>query len=75
MKEQINQKPQFKVGDWVKVSPKLTNLKEWVEGEVIKVRENPFIGIEIAIKDSLGRIFFGEQEWFKSINDKELCTP
>ncbi len=57
----------FKIGDLVKVSPDLTRLKDWVEGEVIKIRENPFVGTEIAIKDNLGRIFFGEEMFFETL--------
>jgi len=58
----------LKKGEKVKVSPELTGLGEWVEGFVIKIRKNPFLGIEIAIKDSLGRIFFGEEKYFKSLS-------
>ena len=49
----------------MEVSPNLTLLKEWIKGKIIKIRQNPFIGTEIAIKDDLGRIFFGEKEFFK----------
>lgn len=62
-----NTKETFKVGDIVEVSPNLTLLKEWIKGKIIKIRQNPFIGTEIAIKDDLGRIFFGEKEFFKPI--------
>ncbi|HHV86672.1 MAG TPA: hypothetical protein GXX42_12805 [Petrimonas sp.] len=51
-------------GDKAKVSPKLTGEAEWIEGEVIDVEKNPFKGIVIAIKDQLGRIFFGEEKYF-----------
>ena len=47
------------------VDPRLTGLDTWVEGEVIDIYTNPFKGLIIAIKDSLGRIFFGESEYFK----------
>lgn len=57
----------MKEGDKAKVSPTLTGIPEWIEGTVIKVRSNPFIGTEIAIKDNLGRIFFGEAKNFKPI--------
>lgn len=65
----------LKIGDFVKVSPDLTQLKEWITGEIIKVRENPFIGTEIAIKDNTGRIFFGEKIYFKTIKEDEICMP
>jgi len=54
----------MKKGDKAKVSPKLTREAEWVEGEVIDAEKNPFRGIVVAIKDKLGRIFFGEEEYF-----------
>ena len=54
----------MKKGDKAKVSPVLTGEKEWIEGEVIDIENNPFKGIVIAIKDNLGRIFFGESKYF-----------
>jgi len=62
-----NTKETFKVEDIVEMSPNLTLLKEWIKGKIIKVRQNPFMGTEIAIKDDLGRISFGEKEFFKPI--------
>lgn len=58
----------MKTGEKVKVSPELTGLEEWIEGVIINVRKNPFLGLEIAIKDSFGRIFFGEKQYFKTLN-------
>ncbi|HLV42529.1 MAG TPA: hypothetical protein VKY37_09630 [Brumimicrobium sp.] len=57
--------PGFKVKEKAKVSPLLSGLEEWVEGVVIKIFKNPFLGDEIAIKDEHGRIFFGEKKYFK----------
>ena len=51
-------------GDKAKVSPKLTGENEWIEGEIIDVEKNPFRGIVLSIKDKLGRIFWGEEEYF-----------
>lgn len=51
-------------GDKAKVSPQLTGEDRWIVGEVIDVEKNPFKGIVIAIKDTLGRIFFGEEKYF-----------
>ncbi|MBQ3689755.1 MAG: hypothetical protein II937_07845 [Bacteroidales bacterium] len=56
-----------KVGDKMKVSPQLTALSEWVEGVVIDVEHNPFIGLVISIKDKLGRIFFGQSRYFMAL--------
>jgi hypothetical protein len=57
----------MKKGDKAKVSPKLTGESEWIEGEIIDIEKNPFKGIVIAIKDKLGRIFFGEEVYFLSV--------
>jgi hypothetical protein len=54
----------MKKGDKAKVSPDITGEKDWIEGEVIDIEQNPFKGIVIAIKDKLGRIFFGEEKYF-----------
>lgn len=51
-------------GQIVYASPELTGLKEKVGGKIIKIRQNPFLGTEIAIKDACGRIFFGEERFF-----------
>jgi hypothetical protein len=63
----------MKTGDKAKADPKLTGLDEWVEGTVIDVEKNPFKGLIIAIKDKLGRIFFGEEKYFKFIEHNETC--
>lgn len=55
----------MKEGDKALVDPKLTGLDTWIQGEVIDVEVHPFRGIVIAIKDKLGRIFFGEEKYFK----------
>lgn len=55
----------FKAKAKAKVSPSLTGLGDWIEGVIIKIIKNPFIGDEIAIKDEQGRIFFGEKKYFK----------
>lgn len=41
--------------------------------EVIEVENNPYRGIVIAAKDNLGRIFWGESDYFEPVNEKELC--
>ena len=49
-----------KVGDKMKVSPKLTDQPDWIDGEVIDVEHN-------SIKDKLGRIFFGQSKFFVAL--------
>ena len=56
-----------KIGDRMKVSPQLTAQSDWVEGEVIDVEQNPFLGLVISIKDKLGRIFFGQSRYFLAL--------
>lgn len=56
-----------KKGQIAKASPQLTGLDDWVEGVVIDVEKNPFLGVVIAIKDNLGRIFFGEEKYFQLV--------
>lgn len=55
----------MKTGEKAQVSPELTGLDTWIKGEIIDIENNPFKGTVIAIKDALGRIFFGEQKYFK----------
>lgn len=55
----------FILKEKAKVSPLLSGLEDWVEGVIIKIFKNPFLGEEIAIKDAEGRIFFGEKKYFK----------
>jgi len=54
----------MKTGDKAKASPRLTGEQEWIEGEIIDIEKNPFKGIVIAIRDKIGRIFFGEEKYF-----------
>ena len=63
--EQGNMEP--KVGDKMKVSPQLTAQADWIDGEVIDVEHNPFMGLVISIKDKLGRIFFGQSRFFVAL--------
>ena len=51
-------------GQVVYAKPDLTGLKEKVAGKIIKIRQNPFLGTEIAIEAAEGRIFFGEERFF-----------
>lgn len=48
----------------MKVNPSLTGLNDWIEGQVIDVEHDPFMGLVISIKDNLGRIFFGQSKYF-----------
>jgi hypothetical protein len=59
----------MKKGDKANVSPILTGENDWIVGEVIDVEKNPFRGIIISIKDKSGRIFFGEEKYFRHDDD------
>ena len=54
-----------KLGDTMQASPSITGFDDWIKGQVIEVEHNPFIGLVVAIKDDLGRIFFGQIKYFK----------
>jgi hypothetical protein len=61
----------MEIGDKARVSPKLTNEKDWIEGEVIDIEQNPFKGIVIAIRDESGCIIFGEEKYFLPVSSHE----
>ena len=56
------------IGQRVNISPYLTHLSDWITGEIIEVENNPYRGTVIAAKDALGRIFWGEEDYFNLIN-------
>ncbi len=56
-----------KIGDLLKADPHLTGLDDWVTGAVIDIEHNPFKGLVVAIKDDIGRIFFGQIKYFQTI--------
>ncbi len=58
----------MKVGERVKVSPDLTGLDTWYEGIIVDIENNRFNGIVISIKLDDGRIFFGQERFFQSLN-------
>ena len=58
----------MKTGDKALIDPKVTGLNTWIEGVIIKIRNNPFLGREIAIKDNVGQIYFDAEKYFKKIN-------
>jgi hypothetical protein len=64
----------MRTGDRVMVAPELTGQSRWIDGEVINVRKNPFVGTEIAIKDKTGTIFFGPEIYFSLTNSQSVCS-
>lgn len=63
-----------KVGDKVLISPDLTRLPDWVEGTVIEVENNTFVGVVISAETEDGDVFFGKEDLFKPITE-EVCLP
>ena len=58
----------MKTGDKALIDPKITGLNHWIEGVIIKIRNNPFLGKEIAIKDQNGNIYFDAAKYFKIVS-------
>ncbi|MBR1515904.1 MAG: transcriptional regulator [Paludibacteraceae bacterium] len=52
-------------GDKVFISPDVTHQKDWVEGKVIDVENNPFVGVVISAQTDDGNIFFDREYKFK----------
>lgn len=56
----------MKIGDNVLISPDLTHLTDWVEGKIIDVEQNQFVGVVISAETADGNIFFGYEDLFKA---------
>ena len=54
----------MEIGQRVHISPYLTHLNDWVTGEIIEIEDNPYRGTVISAKDDMGRIFWGEADYF-----------
>lgn len=61
----------MKIGDKVLISPQVTGREDWIEGTVLQIEDNPFVGIVITAKSDDGETFFEKEYLFKKI---ELCT-
>lgn len=55
----------MKLGDWVLISPDLTQLKDWVKAKVIDIENNSFVGVVISAETEDGNVFFGRNDLFK----------
>mgnify|MGYP000075462428 FL=1 len=56
----------MEIGDKVLISPDLTLMKVWLEGTVIEVENNPFVGIVISAETADKNEFFGLEDLFKA---------
>jgi len=55
------------LGDYVMISPDLTQSENWVKGKVIEVEDNSFVGTVISAQTEDGNIFFGKATDFKGV--------
>lgn len=58
----------MKKGDIVMISPEVTQLDNWVEGTIIDVEANPFVGTVISARTGNGDIFFEKECLFKKVS-------
>ena len=65
--QRIKEKMNMALGEYVLISPDLTQLGEWVKGRVIEVEDNSFVGTVISAQTDDGNIFFGRAADFKGI--------
>ena len=56
----------MEIGDKVLISPDLTLMKVWLEGTVIEVENNPFVGIVISAETADKNVFFEQEDLFKA---------
>lgn len=63
----------MKVGDKVLISPDVTRLNNWIEGTVIEIEHNPFVGVVISAETNDGDVFFGQSDLFKKQLEEEIC--
>jgi len=54
----------MKIGDLVHISPDLTMKDDWVNGKVIDIKDNSFVGVVVSAKTDMEVIFFGREEFF-----------
>lgn len=52
------------VGDKVLISPNLTGLEDWINGTIIEIENNPFVGIVISAETKDKNIYFGYEYLF-----------
>ena len=62
----------FKKGDTVLISPEVTHQIDWIEGTIIEIEDNPYVGIVLIVQTTDGDVFFERECLFKSVSE-ELC--
>ena len=63
----------FKKGDTVLISPEITHQIDWIEGTIIEVEDNPYVGTVIVAQTKDGDVFFERECLFRLVNAEELC--
>ena len=63
----------FKKGDTVLISPEITHQIDWIEGTIIEVEDNPYVGTVIVAQTKDGDVFFERESLFRLVNEEELC--
>mgnify|MGYP007048165094 CR=1 FL=1 len=58
----------MKKGDRVLISPDVTHQTNWIEGEIIKIEDNSFVGKVISAQTDNGDVFFNYQNMFVPIS-------
>lgn len=53
------------LGDVVLISPDVTHKSEWIEGRIIEVESNPFVGTVISAETADRDVFFGKDCYFR----------
>ena len=56
----------FKKGDTVLISPEVTHQIDWIEGTIIEVEDNPYVGTVIVAQTKDGDVFFERESLFKN---------
>lgn len=63
----------FKKGDIVLISPEVTHQIDWIEGTIIEIEDNPYVGIVLFVQTKDGDVFFERECLFRLVNEEELC--
>lgn len=62
----------FKKGDTVLISPEVTHQIDWIEGTIIEIEDNPYVGIVLFVQTKDGDVFFERECLFRLVNEEEL---
>ena len=66
----MNTNAKFKKGDIVLISPEVTHQIDWIEGAIIEIENNPYVGVVLVVETKNGDVFFERECLFKSISEE-----